>query len=192
VVNDLAEADCHIYQRGSLWAYIFDIDPDPLTGKRQQANGSGFRTERAAWTACRAAIKEYEDGRRVEPSKRKVEDGLNEWLIRIRHSVKPSTWQNWRDYADYDVIPHFGQPKLQDIDGVVLDALYAKLLVEGRRKPDNNWKMFAYWRAHPAVKPAELSRECAVTIHAARAALRDSAPAALRRSPRLHSHLRPW
>lgn len=103
---------------GALWAYLFDIDPDPLTGKRQQANGSDFRTERAAWVACRAAMSEYEDGRRVEPSKRKVEDALNEWLTRIRHSIKPSMWQNWRDYADFYVIPHIGLRKVQDINGL--------------------------------------------------------------------------
>jgi len=74
-------------------------------------------------------------------------------------------------HSDYYVIPHIGQRKLQDIDGFVLDARYAKLLAEGRRKPDNNSKMFAYWQAHPTVKPAELARECHVSIHAARAAL---------------------
>jgi integrase len=111
------------------------------------------------------------EGRRVEPSKRTVEDAFNEWLSRIRHSIKPSMWQNWRDYADYYVIPHIGLRKMQDIDGSVLDALYARLLSDGRRKPDNNSRMFAYWQSHPAVTPADLARACNVTIHAARAAL---------------------
>jgi Arm DNA-binding domain len=35
----------HVYKRGKNWSYLFDIEPDPLTGKRQQANGSGFKTE---------------------------------------------------------------------------------------------------------------------------------------------------
>ena len=43
----------HVYKRGKTWAYWFDIDPDPLTGKRQQPNGSGFKTENEAWKACR-------------------------------------------------------------------------------------------------------------------------------------------
>ena len=161
----------HVYRRGDTWSYLFDIDPDPLTGKRRQANGSGFTTERAAWTACRAAIKDYEDSRRVEPSKRKVEDALNEWLTRIQHSVKASMWQNWRDYADYYVIPHIGQRKAQDIDGAVLDALYARLLAEGRRKADNNSQMYEHWQANRDAKPADLVKACGVTIHAARAAL---------------------
>jgi integrase len=160
----------HVYRRGKAWSYLFDIDPDPLTGKRRQANGSGFATEKEAWAACRSAIKEYEDGRRAAPSKRKVVEAFNEWLTRIQHAIKPSMWQNWRNYADYYVIPHIGERKAQDIDGAVLDSLYARLLADGRRKADSNSRMYEYWRANPAVKPADLVAACGVTIHAARAA----------------------
>lgn len=43
-------------------------------------------------------------------------------------------WQNWLNNADFYVIPHIGKRKAQDIDGAVLDALYGKLLAEGRVK----------------------------------------------------------
>ena len=89
----------HVSKRGKTWAYWFDIDPDPLTGKRRQTNGSGFKTEREAWKACRAAMADYEKGRVVRSSRRKVVDALNEWLDRIEHSIKPSMVQNWRNYA---------------------------------------------------------------------------------------------
>ena len=42
--------------------------------------------------------------------------------------------QNWRNYAAYYVIPYIGQRDVQEIDGAVCDALYAKLLAEGRVK----------------------------------------------------------
>ena len=54
----------HVYKRGKIWYYRFDIEPDPLTGKRRQVNGSGYKTEREASKACRAAIADYEKGRR--------------------------------------------------------------------------------------------------------------------------------
>jgi hypothetical protein len=41
----------HVYKRGKSWYYLFDIEPDPLTGKRRQAKRSGYRTEREAWKA---------------------------------------------------------------------------------------------------------------------------------------------
>jgi len=42
--------------------------------------------------------------------------------------------QNWRDYADCYVVPYIGQRDVQEIDGGVCDALYAKLLADGRVK----------------------------------------------------------
>ena len=38
----------HVHKRGKSWYYRFDIEPDPLTGKRRQVNGSGYKTEREA------------------------------------------------------------------------------------------------------------------------------------------------
>jgi hypothetical protein len=112
----------HVYKRGKAWSYLFDIEPDPLTGTRRQANGSGFKTEREAWKACRAAMADYEKGRVVRSSRRKVADALNEWLDRIEHSIKPSMVQNWRNYATNYVVPYIGNRAVQDIDGAVCDA----------------------------------------------------------------------
>ena len=70
----------------------------------------------------------------VTSSRRKVGDALEEWLTRIEHSIKPSMVQNWRNYAAYYVVPYIGQRDVQEINGAVCDALYAKLLAEGRVK----------------------------------------------------------
>ena len=59
---------------------------------------------------------------------------MDEWLSRIEHSIKPSMVQNWRNYAAYYVIPYIGQRDVQEINGAVCDALYAKVLAEGRVK----------------------------------------------------------
>jgi integrase len=64
----------------------------------------------------------------------KVGPALDEWLTRIEHSIKPSMAQNWRNYANYYVKPYIGERNVLDIDGAVCDALYAKLLAEGRVK----------------------------------------------------------
>ena len=123
-----------VYKRGESWYYRFDIKPDPLTGKRRQVNGSGYRTEREAWKECRVAMADHEKGRLVTSSRRKVGEALEEWLTRIEHSIKPSMVQNWRNYAAYYVVPYIGLRDVQEINGAVCDALYAKLLAEGRVK----------------------------------------------------------
>jgi hypothetical protein len=84
----------HVYKRGNVWYYRFDIEPDPLTGKRRQVNGSGYATEREAWKECRAAMGDHDKGRVVKTTKRKVAAALDEWLTRIEHSIKPSMAQN--------------------------------------------------------------------------------------------------
>ena len=93
----------HVSKRGKTWAYWFDIDLDPLPGKRRQKTPSGFKTEEAAWKACRDAIKDYERGLVVSATRRKAGPALDEWLTRIEHSIKPSMAQNWRNYAKYYV-----------------------------------------------------------------------------------------
>ena len=74
-----------VYKRGNIWYYRFDGDKDPLTGKRQQVNGSGYKTEREAWKECRAAIADYEKGHVADSSRRMVAAALHEWLTRIEH-----------------------------------------------------------------------------------------------------------
>jgi integrase len=75
-----------------------------------------------------------EPGALTPGQRRRVRRRLDEWLTRIEHSIKPSMVQNWRNYAAYYVVPYIGQRDVQDIDGAVCDALYAKLLAEGRVK----------------------------------------------------------
>ena len=124
----------HVSRRGKSWAYWFDIEPDPLTGRRRQQTKSGFESEKEAWRACRDAMADHDKGRLVRPSRRKVADAMTEWLMRIEHSLKPSMVQNWRNYAAYYVVPYIGDRPVQDIDCAVCDALYARLLTKGRVK----------------------------------------------------------
>ncbi len=140
----------HVSKRGNTWAYWFDVDPDPLTGKRRQQTKSGFPTEKEAWKQCRTAMTEYEKGRLVRTSKRKIGEALPEWLARVEHSLIPSMAANWRNYIAYYVTPYVGKRAVQEVDGAVCDALYAKLLAEGRRK--------AQARAKPSEPPVHRRR----------------------------------
>ena len=141
-----------VYKRGMSWYYRFDIEPDPLTGKRRQVNGSGYRTEREAWKACRDAMAEHEKGRLVSSSRHKVGEALDEWLTRIEHSIKPSMVQNWRNYAAYYVVPYIGSRDVREIDGAVCDALYAKLLAEGRIKAQADEAADCASRSHASAR----------------------------------------
>ena len=116
------------------WSYRFTIEPDPLTGRRRVASKRGFRTKQEANRALRAAISAHESGRRVRPSRRTVEEFLNEWHRAIAPSLRSTTAANYRTYLDSYVIPYIGGSRLGDLTPVRLNLLYARLIESGRRK----------------------------------------------------------
>src|SRR4029077_6139161 len=95
----------HVYRRGKNWSYLFNIDPDPLTGKRRQSNGSGYRTEREAWKACRDAMAEYEKGRAVSSSRarwrrrRKLNPGLEPKTVVNTRRMLHRAWEDFTTWG---------------------------------------------------------------------------------------------
>src|SRR5688572_25656141 len=153
-----------VYPRGKKFAYNVDLGPDPLTGDRRREYKGGFATEQEAWTAAVKAKDAVDEGRRVAPSRRTVAAFVAEWLEAIRHELKPSSFTNYVDYSSAYVVPIIGRRKLQEIDVPALNALYRQLLSSGRRKPDNNSAMYAYWKRMQDkgvdVKPAAIAKAC--------------------------------
>ncbi len=166
-----------VHQRGTRWYYRLDLEPDPLTGKRQRENRGGFETESDAWAAAMESRQRHGTGRQVRAARRTVRVFLAEWLDVVSESLKPSTRPNYADYIRAYVDPVIGDRRLQDVTVPVLNLLYRHLLTEGRVKTDTNMAMFTYWQANRArhdgmgPTPAEIVAACGVTIYAARAAV---------------------
>jgi integrase len=167
-----------VYKPYSRWSYRLELEPDPLTGERRRENRSGFESEDAAWAAALASQAAHARGRHVTPSRRTVSEYLHEWLATVRDALKPSTHQNYSDYIAGYVQPAIGKRRLQDdLTVQVLNAFYRHLLHNGRRKPDNNSAMYAYWQARQDQRgglgppPREIAAACNTTIYAARAAV---------------------
>jgi integrase len=166
-----------VSQRGPRWYYRLDLEPDPLTGKRQRENRGGFDSETDAWEAAMASRQRHGSGRQVRATRRTVRAFLTEWLDSVSDSLKPSTRQNYADYIRAYVEPLIGDRRLQDITVPVLNLLYRRLLTEGRAKVDRNAGMYAFWSDHQDQRggqgptPTEIVAATGVTIHAARAAV---------------------
>jgi len=116
------------------WEYRFDIEPDPLTGRRRRRTKSGFARKRDASQAMNQAIVAHQQGRFVRTNRRTVEDFLNEWHLAVKSALRPSTWANYRDYIDAYVLPVVGDTALQDLTALRLNLLYGHLLERGRVK----------------------------------------------------------
>src|SRR5215216_1022863 len=125
-----------VYKRGSTWTWHFDIDPDPLTGRRRQRTKGGYQTKKAAEQALADAIGQWRAGRLPQRSTHTLSHFLQEeWLPAVQPRLRPSTWANYRTYSAAYVVPILGQIKLQALTPVQLNHLYAQLLARGRRKP---------------------------------------------------------
>jgi integrase len=150
-----------VYPRGKKWAYAVTLAPDPLTGERRRDARSGFDTEKAAWDALIEANNQLRSNTYVKNSTTTVGQFLDQWLATISISVKPTTHSNYRNYADYYVIPIIGDRKLQDITTDTITSLYTHLLHRGRRRGNSNQLMHEHWKRATGRQETPSARELA-------------------------------
>lgn len=135
-----------VLRRGNRWAYVVNLHPDAVTGKRRQLWRSGYLTEAEAWDALVEVNNRLREGTFVRPISMTVTEFLTRWLETIKVEVKPTTLANYRALANAYVVPYIGHRKMGDIEPQVISELYRRLLESGRVKRDSNSVMFEYWR----------------------------------------------
>jgi integrase len=123
-----------VIRRGDTWAVKYDLDPDPVTGRRRQKMVSGYPDRDLAKKELRRILADLDQGVHVDPSRQTVGNFLIEdWLPSISPTVRPSTLHSYRRNLEQHVIAHIGGVRLVKLDPVGLNRLYALLLAEGRR-----------------------------------------------------------
>ena len=122
-----------VVKKGGCWYVKIELDPDPATGARNQKWHSGFHTKREAERARIDLLSKLDRGEYVSPTSNTVAEYLLEWLTAIQPTVRPATFDSYRRNIHNHVIAHIGATRLTRVDGGVLNGLYAKLLLSGRR-----------------------------------------------------------
>ncbi len=126
----------HTRRRGTGWAYVVDLGPDPATGKRRQEWKSGFESEKAADQALRTRLGQVDRGEAVSRSTQTLAQYLiDEWLPSRRSKVRASTWASYADALTGRVVPRIGAVKLTALTPRHVSELYDALLVDGGRDP---------------------------------------------------------
>jgi integrase len=120
-----------LIQRGDTWSFVIRV-PDPVTGKTKPKWHSGFRTRAEAKAARDRARADLRHGAYVEPSRQTLVEFLDEWLPAIKSTVRPSTWQSYKDVIGH-VTARIGGLRLAQITPAHLNTLYSELLDSGRR-----------------------------------------------------------
>ena len=122
----------YVVAKGSRFYAVIYEGIDPLTGR-----------ERRRWHAAGANRREAEAlaGRLAAESNAQSRDrGLSlarylreDWLPAKRVSLRPSTWDGYRNKLDLHVIPRLGHVPLRRLRVEHVQTLYAELLSNGRR-----------------------------------------------------------
>jgi integrase len=120
-----------VVRRGNKWAVVIELDRDPITGKRHQKWHSGYRTKKEAERARIALLNKFDTGTYLANDRQTVAEFIDQWLIAIEPTVRPSTLYSYRRNLRLHVLAHIGGQNLVKVDAGTLNALYARLLTEG-------------------------------------------------------------
>ncbi len=151
----------HVRKRRT-WEYILELGPQPAqrcrtcgrrhwvegketktcpacggelkeTIERRQRCQAGFPTRRAAQAALTTCLSSLQSGAYTERRDLTLREFLlEEWLPAIESTVRSTTHASYATLAMKHVIPSLGRVKLQKPTPVMINALYAQLLKDGK------------------------------------------------------------
>jgi hypothetical protein len=124
-----------VHRRGNRYYYMFDVGPEPATGKRRRKSESGFKLWRDAARAEREARRAFELGAPVPGDMPTVAAAVDDWLARRRQSLQPPTWASYRDVLVGHVVPRRGALRLDRVTPKHFADLGTELLASGSRDP---------------------------------------------------------
>lgn len=122
----------HIRQRGKTWSYVLESGPDPGTGRRQQVWKGGFRTKRDAQQGLREALSRVDNGTYVAHQRTTLGAYLDQWLDTMRPNVRATTHGGYLRNVE-KVKRGLGHVRLGDLRPVMIERLYAQLILSGGR-----------------------------------------------------------
>lgn len=121
----------HIRELGEgRWQVMYDIDPDPVTGKRRQKSKVVHGTRSDAETVRDRIVLEVEEGRHAAGGRVTVAGFYRQWIAALEAAPTPSqgTVDFYRWKLEPHVIPEIGRRALTSIRGAELTALYGRLI----------------------------------------------------------------
>src|SRR5450759_3319230 len=110
--------------------------------ERRQEFRSGFLTRREAETELAKVVAAIATGMHIEASRLLVDDFFRtQWLPAIRPTIRATTFLSYQGHIDNHLSPELGRIPLQQLSATHINALYSKLLSQGKaskaKKKDN-------------------------------------------------------
>jgi integrase len=127
----------YIKKRGKdSWTLIFDLGPDPKTGRRRQ-KWETIRdcSKREAQRILNSRLTDVEDGNYVAPSDILVEEFLSRWLDAwAKQQTSPRTFERYEEIVKKHLSPALGKVELVKLSALEIQAYYSQARQNGRRR----------------------------------------------------------
>src|SRR5664280_1895788 len=103
------------------------------TIERRQRSQAGFVTRKAAQTALTTVLWHLESGAYCERKDVTLSEFLlEEWLPAIPSTIRSTTYSSYATHVMKHIAPTLGRVKLQKLSPIMINALYAQLLKDGK------------------------------------------------------------
>ena len=118
-------------KRKTTWYCIFDLPPDPTTGRRRQKKVSA-PTKKQAEQKAREVLHAADRGRYTADGRILVRDYLPKWLdIFGSGAWEPTTYRRAAGIVNNHLIPEIGDVQLDRLNAGVFSQLYSRKLDSG-------------------------------------------------------------
>lgn len=137
-----------ILKRGkNSYRLKWELPRDATTGRRQY----GYKTVRCASRKEAAAelrriLSSIDGGTYVAPKKQTLAQWLETWIVNYAVKRSAKTFERYRDLLNLHVVSNVGEVPVQQLTGLDIDRLYAKLRTEGRKVKGRAEDGTAVWR----------------------------------------------
>lgn len=122
----------HLKKRSKdSWTIVVDLGLK-ANGKRNQKWKSIKGTKKEAEALLARMLTELEDGVYIEPNKTTVTEYLTKWLASIDATLSAKTYERYEEIINKHFIPNIGHHKLNKLQPLHIETLYADMLRNGR------------------------------------------------------------
>lgn len=115
--------------KGVTYTAIYELPPDPKTGKRRQKSLGTYASRKEANDACAERAEAERTGKAVDPSKMTFADLTERWLTEeATLSVRPQTLEDYEATIRNHVLPRLGKQRAQGLIVSDISAFRASVL----------------------------------------------------------------
>lgn len=120
----------YFQKRGKGWTYVFNLEPDPATGKRRQKKVGGFKTKKEAQKAYEKMATSPDIHKTAVKQQWFMNEYLEHWLSQYKNKVARSTYTAAASKIRKRIIPAIGRIPLNKVQAHHFETFRDDMLEE--------------------------------------------------------------